>query len=65
MKRLFFAVLSNLRCVQIKQIAHKKDHGLQLLFNCSTWLEEEVVEMEDKQGVGAKSEEAGAKDEQG
>jgi len=31
----------------------------------SNWLEEEVVELEDKQGVGAKSEKAGAKDEQG
>ena len=58
------AVFLNLHCAQIKQTP-QKEHRLQLSFNCSTWQEEEEVEMEDKQGVGAKSEEAGAEDEQG
>ena len=36
-----------------------------MLTSFGTWHKEEEVEMEEKQGVGAKTEEAGAKDEQG
>ena len=36
-----------------------------MLTSFGTWHKEEEVEMEEKQGVGAKTEEAGAEDEQG